>query len=48
MRFDLSEDVEFFRATASRFIADELPLTASGTVRKVALEQHVRDAMPAG
>ncbi|MFI5045959.1 MAG: acyl-CoA dehydrogenase family protein [Acidimicrobiia bacterium] len=29
MRFDLSEDVEFFRATASRFIADEMPVTAT-------------------
>jgi alkylation response protein AidB-like acyl-CoA dehydrogenase len=29
MRFDLSEDLEFFRATTSRFIADEMPLTAT-------------------
>ena len=29
MRFDLSEDVEFFRATASRFIADEMPVAST-------------------
>jgi alkylation response protein AidB-like acyl-CoA dehydrogenase len=29
VRFDLSEDVEFFRATASRFIADEMPVAAT-------------------
>jgi alkylation response protein AidB-like acyl-CoA dehydrogenase len=26
MRFDLSDDTEFFRATSSRFIADEMPI----------------------
>ena len=29
MRFDLTDDVEFFRATAGRFIADEMPITAT-------------------
>jgi alkylation response protein AidB-like acyl-CoA dehydrogenase len=29
MRFDLNDDVEFFRATAARFIADEMPITAT-------------------
>ena len=29
MRFDLSEDVEFFRATAARFIAEELPVAVT-------------------
>jgi len=29
MRFDLSEDTEFFRATSSRFIADEMPVAAT-------------------
>ena len=29
MRFDLSEDVEFFRATARRFITDEMPVAVT-------------------
>jgi alkylation response protein AidB-like acyl-CoA dehydrogenase len=29
MRFDLSEDTEFFRATARRFIADEMPVATT-------------------
>jgi alkylation response protein AidB-like acyl-CoA dehydrogenase len=29
MRFDLTEDTEFFRATASRFIADEMPVVST-------------------
>jgi alkylation response protein AidB-like acyl-CoA dehydrogenase len=29
MRFDLTDDTEFFRATASRFIADEMPVTTT-------------------
>jgi alkylation response protein AidB-like acyl-CoA dehydrogenase len=29
MRFDLSEEVEFFRATASRFITDEMPVAVT-------------------
>jgi alkylation response protein AidB-like acyl-CoA dehydrogenase len=29
MRFDLSDDVEFFRSTTSRFIAEEMPVTAT-------------------
>jgi alkylation response protein AidB-like acyl-CoA dehydrogenase len=29
MRFDLSEDTEFFRATSNRFIADEMPVAAT-------------------
>ena len=29
MRFDLSEDVEFFRATARRFIAEEMPVATT-------------------
>ena len=29
MRFDLSDDVEFFRSTTSRFIAEEMPLAAT-------------------
>ena len=29
MRFDLNDDVEFFRATASRFVADEMPVATT-------------------
>ena len=29
MRFDLNDDVEFFRATASRFLDDEMPVAAT-------------------
>jgi alkylation response protein AidB-like acyl-CoA dehydrogenase len=29
MRFDLTDDVEFFRATAERFIAEELPIATT-------------------